>query len=125
MINPNMATLLCYVLTDARIERSALQQVLDETLPDSFNAISVDGDTSTNDTLLLLANGVANNREIGQSRKNLMVFKQAVGDLLRELARLVVKDGEGATRIVDSSYMVQRPLQMRNESHGQLLTPHW
>ena len=101
MINPNMATLLCYVLTDARIERSALQQVLDETLPDSFNAISVDGDTSTNDTLLLLANGVANNREIGRSRKSLMVFKQAVGDILRELARLVVKDGEGATRVVD------------------------
>ena len=101
MMNPNMATMLCYVLTDARIERSALQQALDETLPGSFNAISVDGDTSTNDTLLLLANGVAKNREIGRNGKNLTVFKQAVGDILRELARLVVKDGEGATRVVD------------------------
>jgi len=70
-------------------------------LPDSFNAISVDGDTSTNDTLLLLANGIASNRKIGQSRKGFLAFKQAVGDVLRELARLIVKDGEGATRLVD------------------------
>jgi glutamate N-acetyltransferase/amino-acid N-acetyltransferase len=101
MINPNMATMLCYVMTDARVERRALQQVLDETLPDSFNAISVDGDTSTNDTLLLLANGVANNREIGRSGKSFVLFKQAVGDILRQLSRLIVKDGEGATRVVD------------------------
>jgi len=101
MINPNMATLLCYILTDARVERAALQQVLDEALPDSFNAISVDGDTSTNDTLLLLANGIAKNREIGRSGKSFSVFKRAVGDILQELARLVVKDGEGATRVVD------------------------
>ena len=101
MINPNMATMLCYVLTDARVERSALQYVLHETLPDSFNAISVDGDTSTNDTLLLLANGVANNREIERNGKSVATFKQAVGEILQELARLVVKDGEGATRVVD------------------------
>ena len=101
MINPNMATLLSYILTDVRIERLALQQVLEETLPDSFNAISVDGDTSTNDTLLILANGVANNREVGRRGKSLTLFKQAVGEILRELARLIVKDGEGATRVVD------------------------
>jgi glutamate N-acetyltransferase / amino-acid N-acetyltransferase len=101
MINPNMATMLCYVMTDARVERQALQQILDETLPDSFNAISVDGDTSTNDTLLLLANGAANNREMGRRGKSFVLFKQAVGDILRELSRLVVKDGEGATRLVD------------------------
>jgi len=101
MINPNMATLLCYVLTDACIERAALQQVLDVTLADSFNAISVDGDTSTNDTLLLLANGVAGNRKISQNGKGFLTFKQAVGEVLRELARLVVKDGEGATRVID------------------------
>ncbi len=101
MINPNMATMLCYVFTDACIERSALQRVLDDTLRDSFNAISVDGDTSTNDTLLLLANGVAGNREIGRSGKGLSVFTHAVGEILQALARLVVKDGEGATRVVD------------------------
>jgi len=101
MINPNMATLLSYILTDVRIERLALQQVLEETLPDSFNAISVDGDTSTNDTLLILANGVANNREVGRRGKSLTLLKQAVGEILRELARLIVKDGEGATRVVD------------------------
>lgn len=101
MINPNMATLLCYVLTDARVERAALQHVLHETLPDSFNGISVDGDTSTNDTLLLLANGVAENHEIRRSGKSGVVFTRAVGEILQELARLVVKDGEGATRVVD------------------------
>lgn len=101
MINPHMATLLCYVLTDARVERAALQEILHETLPDSFNAISVDGDTSTNDTLLLLANGVAGNREIGRKSKSVAVFTRAVGEILTELARLVVKDGEGATRVVD------------------------
>jgi|SRR5581483_8243106 len=101
MMNPNMATLLSYILSDACIEREALQQVLEDTLPDSFNAISVDGDTSTNDTLLLLANGVAGNRAIGRNGKGFQIFKQTVGEILRELARLVVKDGEGATRVVD------------------------
>jgi glutamate N-acetyltransferase/amino-acid N-acetyltransferase len=101
MINPNMATMLCYVLTDALIERAALQHVLDQTLSDSFNAISVDGDTSTNDTVLLLANGMAENREIQTKGRDFLHFKVAVGEIMRDLARFVVKDGEGATRIVD------------------------
>ena len=101
MINPNLATLLCYVLTNARVERTALRQVLDQTLAESFNAISVDGDTSTNDTVLLLANGVAGNRELRAVGKDFRTFRTAVGEVLRDLARLVVKDGEGATRVVD------------------------
>ncbi|MBI3301113.1 MAG: bifunctional glutamate N-acetyltransferase/amino-acid acetyltransferase ArgJ [Deltaproteobacteria bacterium] len=101
MINPNMATMLCYVLTDARVEWTALRRVLDQTLAESFNAISVDGDMSTNDTLLLLANGVAGNREIKATGKDFVTFKTAVGQVLRDLARLVVKDGEGATHVVD------------------------
>jgi glutamate N-acetyltransferase/amino-acid N-acetyltransferase len=101
MINPHMATMLCYVLTDARVERSALQKVLDQTLLDSFNAISVDGDTSTSDTVVLLANGVAGNRKVRAAGPDFKTLKTAVGDVLRDLSRLVIKDGEGATRVVD------------------------
>jgi glutamate N-acetyltransferase/amino-acid N-acetyltransferase len=101
MINPNMATMLCYVLTDAQVERAALRRTLDQTLADSFNAISVDGDTSTSDTVVLMANGVAGNRAIKSTGKDFAVFKTAIGEVLCELSRLVVKDGEGATRVVD------------------------
>src|SRR5262249_5295761 len=101
MINPNMATMLCYVLTDARVELTALRRVLEQTVADSFNAISVDGDTSTSDTVALLANGVAGNREVRAGGRDFPNFKTAVGEVLRELSRLVVKDGEGATRVVD------------------------
>ena len=101
MINPTMATMLCYVLTDARVELTALRRVLDHTLTDSFNAISVDGDTSTSDTVVLLANGRAGNQEVRTAGADFHTFKTAVGEVLRELSRLVVKDGEGATRVVD------------------------
>lgn len=101
MINPNMATMLCYVVTDAAVEADALGRTLAATLGDSFNAISVDGDTSTSDTLVLLANGLAGNRPITQAGRNFRPFTTAVGEVLCELARLCVKDGEGATRVVD------------------------
>lgn len=101
MICPNMATMLCYLFTDARVESFALQKILRNTLADSFNAISVDGDMSTSDTLVLLANGVADNREIRSTGRDFQTLQMAVGDILRELSRLVVKDGEGATRLVD------------------------
>jgi glutamate N-acetyltransferase/amino-acid N-acetyltransferase len=101
MINPHMATMLCYVLTDARVEVTALRRILAHTIADSFNAISVDGDTSTSDTVVVLANGVAGNREVRAAGKDFLTLKTAVGDVLRELSRLVVKDGEGATRVVD------------------------
>ena len=101
MINPNMATMLCYVVTDAAVEAGALRQTLDMTLGDSFNAISVDGDTSTSDTLVLMANGLAHNRPLTQAGRDFRAFKTAVGELLCELARMCVKDGERATRVVD------------------------
>ncbi len=101
MINPNMATMLCYVVTDAAVETDALRQTLDMTLGDSFNAISVDGDTSTSDTLVLMANGLAHNRPVTQAGRDFRAFKTAVGEMLCELARMCVKDGERATRVVD------------------------
>ncbi len=101
MISPNMATMLCYVLTDAQVELGALRKLLSHTLADSFNAISVDGDTSTSDTAILLANGVAGNCEVRSAGRDFRQLQTAVGTILCELSRLVVKDGEGATKMVD------------------------
>lgn len=114
MINPHMATMLCYVLTDAQVELAALRLVLDQALASSFNAISVDGDTSTNDTVVLMANGLAGNREVKTAGKDCKTFKAVVGEVLCDLARLVVKDGEGATRLVD---IVVRGAKSSAEAH--------
>lgn len=101
MIAPRMATLLVYVLTDASVSRPALRRVLAAALPQSFNAIVVDGDMSTNDTVLLLANGVAGNRPLTERSAGFATFASAATRLMRSLARMVVKDGEGATKLVD------------------------
>ncbi len=106
MIAPDMApvphaTMLAYVLTDAAVAAPALQRALKIALPQSFNAIVVDGDTSTNDTAVLLANGAAGNRPITLRSPDLAAFCGAVGRVMRQLARLVVKDGEGATKLID------------------------
>ena len=101
MIAPHMATLLVYILTDAAVSRSALRRTLTAALPRSFNAIVVDGDMSTNDTVLLLANGAAGNRLLTPRSAQFGTFAAAVGELMRDVARMVVKDGEGATRVID------------------------
>ncbi len=101
MIAPHMATMLAYVLTDASVSRSALGRALSVALPASFNQIVVDGDMSTNDTVLLLANGAAGNRTVTARSGEFPLFRRAVTDVMRRLARLVVKDGEGATKVID------------------------
>jgi glutamate N-acetyltransferase/amino-acid N-acetyltransferase len=101
MIAPHMATLLAYVLTDARVSRATLQRVLAAALPQSFNAIVVDGDMSTNDTVLLVANGVAGNKPLTPRAPAFDAFAATVAQVMRRLARMVVKDGEGATKVVD------------------------
>ncbi len=101
MIAPNMATMLSYLLTDAAVTRRALRKALDAALPQSFNAIVVDGDTSTNDTLLLLANGVAGNTPIDVESRHFASLAAAIARVARSLARMIVKDGEGATKLVD------------------------
>lgn len=105
MIAPRMtlahATNLTYVLTDAQATPAALRQVLNVALPQSFNAAVVDGDTSTNDTLVLMANGLAGNRQLTRSSRAFPEFCAAVTRLLIRLARMVVKDGEGATKMID------------------------
>ena len=101
MIAPDMATLLVFALTDARIAAGPLRSALDSALAGSFNAITVDGDTSTNDTMIALANGAANNVPPKAGSPAHRHFTASLTDLLADLARLVVLDGEGATRCVE------------------------
>jgi len=101
MINPKMATLLSFVFTDASISPMALQQSLKEGVRDSFNRITVDGDTSTNDTILILANGQAGNREILSHTAGYKKFSDLLHKLLFSLSQMIVRDGEGASKLVE------------------------
>jgi glutamate N-acetyltransferase / amino-acid N-acetyltransferase len=104
MIQPDMATMLAFLFTDAAIEPAALHSVLVEAAEDSFNAITIDGDTSTSDTLLLFATGAVASRGSPRIVKGddprLAKFREALTDLARDLAQQIVKDGEGATKFV-------------------------
>jgi glutamate N-acetyltransferase / amino-acid N-acetyltransferase len=93
MINPAMATMLCFITTDADVSKDAMQEILDEVTKTTFNAASVDGDTSTNDTVMLLANGKS-----GAYNKD--AFKEALHKIMLFLATEMVRDGEGATKLV-------------------------
>ena len=101
MIHPNMATMLCFVTTDAKISSSALQTLLGKTVEDTFNMISVDGDTSTNDSCIVLANGMAGNDEIIPGTEAYEVFEEGFRYVLGELAKLITRDGEGAGRFIE------------------------
>ncbi len=101
MIHPNMATLLAFVTTDAAISKSALQASLKRAVNQSFNRISVDGDTSTNDTLAALANGAAENELIAKPEgEDFESFTRALTDVCRDLAIQVARDGEGARKLI-------------------------
>jgi len=100
MIHPNMATMLGFVMTDAAVVPELLQPVLTKAVDGSFNSITVDGDTSTNDMVLLLANGAAGNTAIQTGSREAELFAQAVSDVLLDLAKMIVQDGEGATKLV-------------------------
>jgi glutamate N-acetyltransferase/amino-acid N-acetyltransferase len=101
MIEPNMATLLSYVLTDADVDGETMKRVFREAVARSFNAISVDGCMSTNDTVLFLANGVAGNRPLKAGSAGFGAFRGALFEIMEDLARSIVRDGEGATRVLD------------------------
>lgn len=100
MIHPDMATMLAFVTTDAAIEQDCLKRVLGRAVSRSFNMISVDGDTSTNDTLMVIANGAAGNTPIsgGEDEK---VIEEAITHVSMELAKAIVRDGEGATKLIE------------------------
>ena len=101
MIHPNMSTMLGYITTDCAISSAMLQRALTAVVPDTFNMISVDGDTSTNDTLLALANGLAGNSPVMETGDSFDIFCDALLQVCRDLAMLMAGDGEGATHLME------------------------
>lgn len=100
MIEPNMATMLCFITTDAAVSPDMLQQALRESIRTTFNMVSIDGDTSTNDTILILAGGKAGNPEITVPDGDYAAFTEALRTLCETLCRMIAKDGEGATKLL-------------------------
>ena len=101
MIHPNMCTMLSFVTTDAAISKELLQEALSEDIKDTYNMISVDGDTSTNDTVLLLANGLAGNPEITEKNEDYKAFCEALNYINETLAKKMAGDGEGCTALFE------------------------
>ena len=100
MIHPDMATMLAFVTTDAAIEQDCLSRILERAVSRSFNMISVDGDTSTNDTLIVIANGAAGNSPIAGGEDEALI-EEAITHVSMELAKAIVRDGEGATKLIE------------------------
>ncbi|ABR49510.1 arginine biosynthesis bifunctional protein ArgJ [Alkaliphilus metalliredigens QYMF] len=101
MIHPNMATMLSFVTTDAKVEGAFLQKLLKEVVDDTYNMITVDGDTSTNDMVAVMANGLAENNEINENHPEVEKFIEAFKYLNEYLAKSIVADGEGATKFIE------------------------
>ena len=101
MIHPDLATFLCFLTTDARVDLAFLKSALRQAADLSFNMISIDGDTSTNDTVLLLANGMAGGEIISADSRQAGIFQQALNALCLHLAKATARDGEGATKLVE------------------------
>ncbi len=103
MIHPNMATMLAFITSDVCIKRELLDEILKESIQTSYNMVSVDGDTSTNDTVVVLANGLAGNAEIAEKNADYKTFKEALHYVNTKLAKDLVRDGEGATKFIEVS----------------------
>ena len=101
MIHPNMATMLVFITTDAAISPEMLQKALSGDVKNTFNMLSIDGDTSTNDTVAILANGMAGNQEITAEGEDFTAFMQALNTITVSLCRMIVGDGEGATKLLE------------------------
>lgn len=101
MIHPNMCTMLSFITTDAAISKTALQKALSADVEDTYNMISVDGDTSTNDTVLVLANGMAGNKEIVEGTEDYEIFAKGLREVNEYLAKQMAGDGEGATALFE------------------------
>lgn len=102
MIHPNMCTMLAFITTDLSIDKLLMQEALREVVADTFNMITVDGDTSTNDSLILMANGLAGNDKITAKDEDYKSFKEALFFVCRFLARKMASDGEGATKLFEA-----------------------
>ena len=101
MIHPNMATMLCYLTTDAAITSDMLQKALSKDIKDSFNQLSIDGDTSTNDMVTLMANGLAENPVIDKDGEDFEIFCAALNAITSALVKALAKDGEGASKLLE------------------------
>lgn len=100
MIHPNMATMLSYITSDVAIDSTLLNEVVHDVVDDTFNMISVDGDTSTNDMLSVLCNGKCGNKEITSQNENYHIFKQALYEVCENLSKMMASDGEGASKLL-------------------------
>ena len=100
MIHPNMATMLGYIATDAAVNQSALESIINYAVNKSFNCITVDGDTSTNDSLILMATHLAENDEIKEKSSDFLLLRDTITEVAIELAQAIVRDGEGATKFM-------------------------
>jgi glutamate N-acetyltransferase/amino-acid N-acetyltransferase len=100
MIHPDLATLLCFIITDVDIDRALLQSSLMASAERSFNSLTIDGETSTNDSVLILANSGAGNRTIRDTNRDFLRFQNNLACLMLELAELIARDGEGATKLI-------------------------
>lgn len=130
MIEPNMATMLCYILTDAAVEPGALQACLSAAVAQSFNRITVDGDRSTNDTVLFFANGLAGNRPLNPGHPEWRTFEHVVRELTLKLALKMVEDGEGVTKVVTVKVLGAKTpedaeLAARSVSNSLLVKTSW
>ncbi|MBQ9121773.1 MAG: bifunctional glutamate N-acetyltransferase/amino-acid acetyltransferase ArgJ, partial [Clostridia bacterium] len=103
MIHPNMATMLVFITTDAAISAEMLQKALSADIANTFNMVSVDGDTSTNDMVTVLANGMAGNTEITEANEDFATFMKALNTVTVHLCRMIAGDGEGATKLLECS----------------------
>lgn len=102
MIHPNMATMLCFITTDAAIDQNFLQESLQNSVDISFNMTTVDGDTSTNDTVLLMSNGSAENSTLHKDNAGAILFRNALDDVCIFLAKCIARDGEGSTKLIEA-----------------------
>ncbi len=103
MIHPNMATMLVFITTDCRISADMLQRALSADIQNTFNMVSIDGDTSTNDMVAVMANGLAENEEITGEGEEFTSFMSALNSVTVELCRMIAGDGEGATKLIECS----------------------
>jgi glutamate N-acetyltransferase/amino-acid N-acetyltransferase len=101
MICPHMATMLCFVITDMAVSQKALGRALRDAVKLSFNRLTVDGDMSTNDTALVMANGILGNPEITEKSGSFAGFKKVLSDIFYELSKMIARDGEGATKLIE------------------------
>ena len=116
MIHPNMCTMLCFVTTDAAISHELLQKALSEDVVDTFNMISVDGDTSTNDTVLVMANGQAENTPITKEGEDYKTFCEALHFIMLELSKKIAGDGEGCTCLFEATV-----IGAKDKNQGRIL----